>query len=152
MEIIEEAVRRRQTLKIRDPDRAYSELRDLLESRIALDHVHEEKYYNDVEEGLIRAKIEAEEGFDKHSEGVYEIFLTLDPSKGEMDIQIKGKIETHYPTEKPWQGTLWYYAYRSLFDKFLYGSVREGYEHAVEEKVDIILERVRETLEVKRSG
>jgi hypothetical protein len=152
MEIIEEAVRRRQTLKIRDPDRAYSELRDLLGSRVSLDHVHEVKYYNDVEEGLIRAKIEAEEGFDAHSDGVYEIFLTLDPSKGEMDIQIKGKIETHYPTEKPWQGNLWYYAYRSLFDKFLYGSVREGYEHAVEEKVDVILERVRETLEVNHRG
>lgn len=147
MEIIEEAARRRQTLKISDTDEAYAEFRDLLENRIALDHVHEKQYYNDVEQGLIRAKIEADEAFDKHSEGIYEIFLTLDPSKGEMDIQIKGKIETHYPTEKPWQGNLWYYAYRSLFDKFLYGSVREGYEHAVEEKTDTIIHRVRETLE-----
>lgn len=147
MEIIEEAARRRQTLKISNTDEAYAEFRDLLENRIALDHVHEKQYYNDVEQGLIRAKIEAEEGFDKHTHGAYEIYLTLDPSKGEMDIQIKGKIETHYPTEKPWQGNLWYYAYRSLFDKFLYGSVREGYEHAVEEKTDTIIHRVRETLE-----
>ncbi len=147
MEIIEEAARRRQTLKIQDSDRAYFELKDLLEHSIALDHAHEEQYYNDVEEGLIRAKIIADEGFDAHSEGIYEIFLTIDPSKGEMDIQIKGKIETHYPTSKPWQGNLWYYAYRSLFDKFLYGSVREGYEHAVEEKTDTIIHRVRETLE-----
>lgn len=147
MEIIEEAARRRQTLKISDTDKAYAEFRDLLENRIALDHVHEKQYYNDVEQGLIRAEIEADEGFDAHSEGVYEIYLTLDPSKGEMDIQIKGKIETHYPTSKPWQGNLWYYAYRSLFDKFLYGSVREGYEHAVEEKTDTIIHRVRKTLE-----
>lgn len=147
MNIVEEAVRRRQTLKIKDIDTAYPELRDLLNSRIALDHVHEEKYYNDVEEGLIRAKIIAEEGFDKHTHAKYEIFLTIDPSKEEMDIQIKGKLETHYPSEKVWQGTLWYYAYRSLFDKFLYGSVREGYEHAAESKVDTIFERVRESLE-----
>jgi len=147
MEIIEEAARRRQTLKIQDSDRAYSELKDLLEHRIGLDHAHEEQYYNDVEKGLIRAKIIAEEAFDAHSEGIYEIFLTIDPSKGEMDIQIKGKIETHYPTGKPWQGNLWYYAYRSLFDKFLYGGVREGYEHAVEEKTDTIIHRARETLE-----
>lgn len=147
MEIIEEAVRRRQTLKIRDVDRAYSELRDVLDNRIYFDHVHEEKYYNDVEQGLVRAKIVCEEHMDKHTAGVWEIFLTLDPEKGEMDIQIKAKLETHYPTEKPWQGTLWYYAYRSIFDKFLYGSVREGYEHAVEEKTDEVLQAVRDTLE-----
>jgi hypothetical protein len=147
MEIVEEATRRRQTLKIEDTDRAYAELKDLLETRIALDHVHEEKYYNDVEQGLIRAKIEAIEGFDEHTHAAYEIFLTIDPSKAEIDIQIKGKLETHYPSSKPWQKSLWYYAYRSLFDKFLYGSVREGYEHAAEEKVDKILKRTRETLE-----
>jgi hypothetical protein len=147
MKIVEEVVRRRQTLKIEDIDTAYPELRDLLNNRINLDHVHEEKYYNDVEEGLIRAKIIAEEGFDKHTHAAYEIFVTIDPSKEELDIQVKGKLETHYPSEKAWQGTLWYYAYRSLFDKFLYGNVREGYEHAAESKVDTILERVRETLE-----
>jgi hypothetical protein len=87
------------------------------------------------------------EGFDRHTVATYDIFLTIDPTKQEMDIQVKGKLETHYPTEKPWQKSLWYYAYRSLFDKFLYGSVREGYEHAAESKVDNILERVRETLE-----
>ncbi|MEF8880413.1 MAG: hypothetical protein V5A72_01110 [Candidatus Nanohaloarchaea archaeon] len=147
MKITDEAVRRRQTLKVDDTDRAYAELRDLLENRIALDNVAEEKYYNDVEKGLIRARLNADEAFDAHSQAVYEIFLTLDPSKAEMDIQIKGKIVTEYPSGKPWQGTLWYYGYRALFDKFLYGNIREGYDHAAEEKVDTILKRVRETLE-----
>ncbi len=147
MEIIEEVLRRRQTLKIMDVDRAYSELRDVLESRIYFDHVHEEKYYNDVEKGIVRAKIICEEGMDKHTAGVWEIFLTLDPENKDMDIQIKAKLETHYPTEKPWQGTLWYYAYRSIFDKFLYGSVREGYTEAVEEKTDNVLQTLRGTLE-----
>jgi hypothetical protein len=147
MEIIEEALRRRQTLKIRDVDTAYSELRDVLDNRIYFDHVHEEKYYNDVEQGIVRAKIVCEEHMDKHTAGVWEIFLTLNPEKGEMDMQVKAKLETHYPTDKPWQGTLWYYAYRSIFDKFLYGSVREGFEEAVEEKTDDVFHAVRDTLE-----
>jgi hypothetical protein len=151
MEIVEEVDRRRQTLKIADPDRAYSELKDLLESRIGLDGAHEEKYYNDVEKGQIRAKIEADEGFDAHTKVVLEIFVTIDEQKRELDMQVKAKLETHYPTEKPWQDSLWYYAYRSLFDKFLYGSVREGYEHAAEEKLDTVMETSRETLEVDRS-
>ncbi|MFB6159020.1 MAG: hypothetical protein ABEJ95_05195 [Candidatus Nanohalobium sp.] len=148
MKIVEDVVRRRQTLKVESPETAYSELRDLLNHRVSLNHVHEEKYYHDVDEGVVRAKIEADVGFDRFTVGKHEIFVTIDRESRKLDIQIKGKLQTSYPTEKPWQGNLWYYAYRSLFDKFLYGSVREGYEHAVEDKVDEILERVRETLEV----
>lgn len=134
-------------MKIRDPDRAYSELRDLLNNRIALDGAEEVKYFNDIEKGVIRARINCEEGFDNHTAAEYEVYVTIDKQKKEMDMQVKAKLETHYPTDKPWQGTLWYYAYRALFDKFLYGSVREGFEHPAEEKLDIIMMRVRETLE-----
>ena len=149
MEITEEASRRSQTLRIEDTERAYSELRDLLENRIGVDSAHEEKYYNDIEKGEIRAKIICGEGFDQHSSGEYEVFLTLNRSEGTMDLQVKGKVVTSYPNDKDWQNSLWYYAYRSLFDKFLYGSAREGYEHAVEHRVDAIMKRTRETLEAK---
>lgn len=148
MEIVEELVRRRQSLNINNPENAYSELKDLLEQRIGLDEATEEKYFNDIEKGEIKAEIEAVEGMDKFTTSVFEIFITIDKEKHKVDMQIKAKLETHYPTEKPWQGTLWYYAYRSLFDKFLYGSVREGYEEPTEEKADTIMLRVRETLEV----
>lgn len=130
-----------------DIDTAYSELRDLLNTRVNVDSVHEEKYYNDVEEGLIRARIRCEDGWGKYSEAVFKIFLTLNPSRSEMDIQIKSKLVTEYPDERPWQDSLWYYAYRSIFEKFLYGTVREGYEEDIEEQTDKILRRVRETLE-----
>lgn len=152
MEITEEVTRRRQTLEIDDASRAYAELKDLLEHRIALDKADEGKYFNDLEKGQIRAKIDAKEQFDNHTAAEYEIFLTIDKEKMEMDMQVKGKLVTHYPTSKPWQGTLWYYAYRALFDKFLYGSVREGFEHAADEKVDTIMQRVRETLETRHNG
>ena len=151
MNITEEVGRQRQTLKIDDPDRAYSEMKDLLESRIGFDHVHEEKYFNDVEKGQIRARLNCVEGFDNLTVGKWDIYLTVDKQKAEMDMQVKGKLVTSYPEEKKWQSTLWYYAYRSLFDKFLYGSVRHGFEHAAEEKVDTIMQRVRETLETNRS-
>jgi hypothetical protein len=147
MKITEEVARRRQTLKVEDIDTAYSELRDLLNTRVNVDSVHEEKYYNDVEEGLIRARIRCEDGWGKYSEAVFKIFLTLNPSRSEMDIQIKSKLVTEYPDERPWQDSLWYYAYRSIFEKFLYGTVREGYEEDIEEQTDKILRRVRETLE-----
>lgn len=147
MEIIEEVDRRRQTIKLENPEIAYSELRDLLESRMSFDHVHEDKYYNDVEEGKVRARLNTEEGFDRFTHEKLEIHVTIDPEKGEMDMQVKALLETHYPHSYSYQSTVWYYAYRSLYDKFLYGSVRHGYEHAVEEKLETLIDRVRETLE-----
>jgi hypothetical protein len=54
---------------------------------------------------------------------------------------------THYPENYSYQSTVWYYAYRSLFDKFLYGSNRSGYEHSVEEKMEKLMTRIRETME-----
>jgi len=147
MDIIEEVGRRRLTLEVDYPEKAYSEVKDLLENRMGFDHVHEEKYYNDVEGDMIRVKIETVEGFDGETEEELEIFLKINKTTGEVDLQIKGKLVTEYGDEKMWQDTLWYYAYRSLYDKFLYGSVREGYEPAVEEKVDTLIERLKETLE-----
>lgn len=147
MEIIEEVGRRRQTIVLDNPEIAYSELRDLLESRMSFDHVHEEKYYNDVEEGKVRARLNTVEAFDKFTVEKLEIFLTIDPEKQEMDLQVKAMLVTDYPEKYRYHKTVWYYAYRSLFDKFLYGGVREGYEHAVEDKLENLMDRVRETLE-----
>ena len=147
MEIVEEVERRRQTIVVEDADSAYSELKSLLDGRMSFDHIHEEKYYNDVEEGLIRARIKTEEGFDKFTHEELEIHITINPEENEMDIQVKSKLLTHYPEKYSYQTTVWYYAYRSLFDKFLYGSVREGYEGAVEDKMETLMKRVRETLE-----
>jgi hypothetical protein len=64
-----------------------------------------------------------------------------------MELQVKAMLVTEYPEKFSYQSTVWYYAYRSLYDKFLYGSVREGYEHAVEDKLENLMQRVRGTLE-----
>lgn len=146
MEIVEEVARRRQTIKLEDPEQAYPEIRDLLERRMAFDEVKEEKYFHDVDGGTVRSKIITVEGFDKNSREELEIFLVINPQSKELDLQVKGKVITHYETEG-WKGSLWYYAYTALYDKFLYGSVRHGFEHYVEEKMDELMERVRQNAE-----
>lgn len=147
MEIEEEITRRRQTIELEDPGQAYAELRDLLSTRMSFDHVSEEKYFNDVDEGVIRARVETTEAFDRYSIERLEIYVKIDENKNELDLQIKGMIITEYPEHYGYQKSLWYYAYRSLFDKFLYGEVRHGYIPAVEGKTDTVMERVRDLLE-----
>jgi len=147
MEIEEEVARKRQTIKVEDPQQAYPEIRDLLINRMSFDHVSEEKYFNDVEEGKIRTKIETEEGYDKYTEEIVELFVVIDKKERELDVQIKSLLVTEYPMTLSYQKTLWYYAYRSLFDKFLYGGVRHAYEPDVENKTDEILQRIRDAVE-----
>lgn len=146
MDIVEEVARRRQTIELDNPESAYAEIRDLLERRMSFDEVKEEKYFHDVDSGTVRSKITTIEAFDKHSVEELEIFLVISPKSRELDLQVKGKIVTHYETEG-WKGSLWYYAYRSLYDKFLYGSARHGFEHYIEEKMDELMERVRQNVE-----
>jgi hypothetical protein len=152
MEIVEEVGRRRQDIRLTDAKRAYGELRDLLTRRISADEVYEEKYFNDVDDGKIRSKVVVEEQMDKYTFAVHEIYIDIHRQEQKANIQIKAKLETEYPTEKKYQQTLWYYAYRALFDKFLYGENRAGHEESVEEKTDKILERLRDNLEEGYSG
>ncbi len=148
MDIIEEVVRRRQTIALDEPRRAYPEIRDLLERRMVFDEVREEKYFNDVDDGSIRSKILTKEIMDRHTYEELEIYLYISKNSRELDIQVKGKLITHYETQG-WRNTLWYYAYRSLFDKFLYGEVRKEYEPNVEEKAEELMERVKDNLEAR---
>jgi hypothetical protein len=146
MDITEEAVRRRQTIVLDDPESAYPELKDLLERRMSFDKVVEEKYYHDIDEGTVRSRINAVEEFDFHTVMELEIFLVIRKDSRELDVQVKGSLVTHYSTEG-WKNNLWYYAYRALYDKFLYGEVRHEWEHAVEEKVEELMTRLRQTVE-----
>lgn len=136
---------------IENPQEVYAELRDLLERRMSFDEVREEKYFHDVGEDRIRSRLTTEEWMDNVTREELEIYLYISKRDRELDIQVKGKLVTHYDLEG-WKNSLWYYGYRALYDKFLYGHVRHGYEHAVEEKVDELLERVRQNIEVRENG
>ncbi len=146
MDIVEEVVRRRQTFAIDDPERAYPEIRDLLERRMSFDEVREEKYFHDVDDGTVRSRIVTIEGYDKWTIEEMEIYLYISKNSSELDLQVKAKLVTTYPTQG-WRNTLWYYAYRALYDKFLYGEVRAEYEPFVEEKADQLVRRIRDNLE-----
>lgn len=146
MDITEEVVRRRQTLAVENPGDVYPEIRDLLERRMSFEHVQEENYYHDIDEGTIRSKIVTSEGYDMYTVEKIEIFLVINPGSRELDLQVKAKLVTHYDFEG-WKDTLWYYAYRALYDKFLYGEVRHGFEEPVEEKVEELLTRIRQNVE-----
>lgn len=146
MDIVEEVDRQRHTFVVDDPQRVYSEIRDLLERRMVFDHVSEDKYYNDIEQQRIRSRIIAVDDFDTTTHQEHEIYLSIDGRARELDLQIKSKLVTEYPTEG-WKNTLWYYAYRALYEKFLYGHVRHEYEESVEEKLDTLVERIRQNVE-----
>lgn len=147
MKITEDVVTRRTNLNVENVDSAYSEIRDLLNKKELLSDAHEEKYFNDVDKGQIRAKINGVKKFDKHSTGQFDFYVNIDKEKDELELQLKGKVVTEYPDSPSWKNSLWYYGYRSLFDKFLYGNVREGYKPAVEDKADTLLKRIREAVE-----
>ncbi len=147
MEIVEEVERRRQNIVVENADSAYPELMSLLEDKMSFGHVQEEKYFKNVEEGTIRAKIKTEDHFDHLTAEEFGIHVIISSETGEMDLQVKAKLLTHYPENYAYHKTVWYYAYRSLYDKFLYGSVREGYEPAVEEKLETLMDNIREMLE-----
>jgi len=149
MEIIEEVDRRRQTIKLKHPETGYEELRDLLEGRMSFGSVHEDKYLNDTEKGKVQARITTVEGYDNFTKEKMKMHLEIDKETGEMDLQIKTMLITDYPEKYRHQKTVWYYAYRSLFDKFLYGSVREEFKPAVEDRVEELLDRLREALEAQ---
>lgn len=152
MDIVEEVARRRTTIALDDPHSAYPEIRDLLERRMSFDDVVEERYYNDVDEGIIRTRIKTLEFFDARSREELEIYIYISKPERELDIQIKAKVVTEYEVDLKWKRSLWYYAYLSLYDKLLYGKVRHKYVDAVEGKADQLLERVRNNVEVDHSG
>ena len=152
MDIVEEVARRRTTIALEDPHSAYPEIRDLLERRMGFDDVVEERYYNDIDEGVIRTRIKTKEFYDARSREELDIYVFISKPQRELDIQIKAKLITTYEVEAKWKRSLWYYAYLSLYDKFLYGKVRHGHVEDVENKADTLLERVRSNVEVKNVG
>lgn len=152
MQIPEGVTRRKQTFAIDNPQEVYSEIRDLLERRMGFDEVTETKYFNDVDEGVIRSKIETTEFYDHKTKEELEINLYINQKDRELDVEVKGKLITFYPTDGGIKDSLWYYAYTAIYEKFLYGQVRAEYEPAVKEKVETLFSRIRDNVEVQNNA
>ena len=141
MNIIHEIDHKKLTLKIDDPERAYSELNNLLSERMSYDKVVEVKHFQDVDEGVLRAKIEATEGMDMYTAEETEIFLVLKPD--EMDIELKVEMVTNYDASG-WRDNIIYYGYRAFFHKYLYADKAHHFEHYMEDKADELVSRMKD--------
>jgi len=128
------------SFQIEDQEEAYSEIRSLLAERMSFDKVEEVKHYNDVEEQKIRSKIETVEGYDKYTSEKMDIYLTMTPKQ--MDLEIKLYMVIDYGSSG-WKNSIFYYAYRSLFHKYLYRKDAHVFEEAMEEKIDELTDRLR---------
>lgn len=143
MEIVEEVHRARQEIEVKRPDSALKEFKDLLEHEFS--HVEEEKHVKKPDEET--GRFVTERHMDQFTHEELEIFISVNYSEAEISLQIKGKLLTHYPEDYIHQKTVWYYAYRTLYDKFLYGNAREGFIPNVEEKTEELLKKTRQRLE-----
>lgn len=139
MRIVEDIATRKKEFHVDNPQEAYSELKALLEDKISFDHVSEEKYYNDVETGKIRTKIETEEVYDEHSVEELEIFVTI--SESSLKIEIKAMLVAVY-SGSGWRDSIVYYGYRALFHRLIGMKNHEEYEEAIKDKVEKILRDV----------
>lgn len=145
MDIEEEIERRRININTdKDIETAYHQAKETIEHKAGFETVEETNHFKDKPKKLIRTKLIAEEEIDKFTEEKITIHLKI--KENQVNIQIKGILVTEYPEKFNFQATLWYYMYRSLYDKFLYGNVRSGYKPVIEDKIDTTIQNLQKTL------
>ena len=139
MKYVEEVVHRTREFETSDTSNVYSEIRSLLDDKIAFGSVDEVKYINDVDDGVIRAKIETMDQYDKYFFEEIEIYITIKENR--FKIEIKGDLTARYPTPG-WKGNMFYYAYIALLHRFIGLKNEHKYETWVEGKVDQIMRNI----------
>lgn len=144
IEIGEEVIATTREYRIDDTSEAYSEIRDLLNSKMSFGSVHEEKYYNDIDTGTIRSKIETEEVYDKYFVEEMEILLTITDES--VKVELEAELVAKYTTDG-WRDNVIYYGYIALFHEFIGLKNSHDYEHAIEGKVEELFERLDNILE-----
>lgn len=115
-------------MTVQEWEKAYAELKEILERGFKFDRVEERDFRHHKDMGRVESKILCHVGMDKYTE----ILLTLRPlikisndgSSAEIEIRSKGEVVTEYPEETSFQKSLVYITLRSLWDKFFYGWAR----------------------------
>lgn len=143
IEIGEEVVKKRVEYNVEDTSNVYNEIRDLLNSRVSFGTVKEEKYYNDIETGVVRAEIETMDQYDKYFFEEIEILLTIKPES--VKIELEGELVAKYPNSG-WRDNLVYYGYIALFHRLIGIKNQHKYEEWVEGKVEELTERIDNSL------
>lgn len=124
---------------IPDPQRVYPEIEEILISRCKLSpsRINERVYdHTKGDPEKIHIFLEAWKQKDKHTNILYEldIDMVLRPVNkpdikyiGDLDIEIKGTVETQYPQKSAIQKSIIWDAFRAFYEKALYGDLRDEY-------------------------
>ena len=139
MKIVDDLFVREREYHVEYPEDAYSELRNLLENKISFDVITEDKYFNDVDRGVIRARIETLEVYDNHSQEELEIFVTI--KNNTLKIELKAMLVGTYD-DSGWRNNIAYYGFAALFHRYLGIKNHSAYEEAIEGKVDKIFRNI----------
>ncbi|UCG95759.1 MAG: hypothetical protein JSV92_01775 [archaeon] len=122
-----------------NPHSVYPEIKEILISRCKLNpsRLNERVYeHTKGEPEKIHIFLEAWKNKDKYTRILYEldIDIVLHPVNkpnikfvGDIDIEIKGTVETNYPQKTALQKSIVWDAFRAFYEKALYGDLREEY-------------------------
>jgi len=124
---------------IPNPQSVYPEIKEILISRCKLNpkDINERVYeHTKGDPEKIHIFLEAWKQKDKYTRILYEleIDIILRPVNkpqikyvGNLDIEIKGTVETSYPQKTALQKSIVWDAFRAFYEKALYGDLREEY-------------------------
>lgn len=134
---IEPHIRRK---NVPNPQDAYDEIISILidDCSIGRDHINEEIYDHSKkgEVETIHTEIEAVKKFDKFSKDVVKIEMDIEMKPvrdeeydyvGDLEIEIEGKVRTEYPQNNAIQKSMVWHAFRTFYEKVLYGDIKKVY-------------------------
>jgi len=122
-----------------NPHLVYPEIKEILISRCKLNpnEINERVYeHTKGDPEKIHIFLEAWKQKDKYTRILYELEIDIILRKvnkpkikyvGDLDIEIKGTVETNYPQKTALQKSIVWDAFRAFYEKALYGDLREEY-------------------------
>lgn len=148
MYVEEEVNRKTSTVDVDDWERAYSEIKNILENRFFFHRVQEEKFRHHKGRGIIVSKINCFREMDDFTTVEISIVLTIEetnPETGAASITLdtKGEVVTRYPEETAFQRSVIYFAIRSIWDKIVYGWARGKWKDEAEQLMIDVHSEVR---------
>ncbi len=123
---------------IPDPQEAYNEIIRILrfECNISVDDITEKQYqhekHGDTEK--IFSEIRAYEPKDKYTHVFVKIkiFIEMTPAKhneydyvGDIEVSGTARVRTHYPQETWVQQSMLWHAFRTFYEKMIYGDIKQ---------------------------
>jgi len=122
-----------------NPQLVYPEIKEILISRVKLDprDINERVYeHTKGDPEKIHIYLEAWKQKDKYTRLLYEIEIDMKLKRvnkgdikyvGDLDIEIKGTVETNYPQKTSLQKSIVWDAFRAFYEKALYSDLRDEY-------------------------